>query len=106
MSVPKLPYCLGRASCERRRFFRDRVRNVWSRSREAGFAGLAALVDPSEGAHGGNRVSHVLGGYAVAVPAMSGRTNGGTLFNAVCSTLMTSKPSALIESSVRRLQSQ
>jgi hypothetical protein len=28
-------------------------------SREAGFAGLAALVDPSERAHGGNRVSPV-----------------------------------------------
>jgi hypothetical protein len=27
--------------------------------REAGLAGLAALVDPSEGAHGGNRVSPV-----------------------------------------------
>src|SRR5205823_2622371 len=59
MSVSKLPDCLGRASCERRRFFRDRVRNVWSRSREAGFAGLSALVDTSEGAHGGNRVSPV-----------------------------------------------
>jgi hypothetical protein len=28
--------------------------------REAGFAGLAALVDQNEGAHGGNRVSPVI----------------------------------------------
>ena len=42
----------------------------------------------------------------IVVSAMSGETNGGTLFSLVCSTSVTSKPSALMEASVRRLQSQ
>src|SRR6185437_997853 len=42
----------------------------------------------------------------VALPRTVGRTNGGALGNSVCSTSVTVKPTARMESRVGRLQSQ
>src|ERR1700754_391940 len=45
-------------------------------------------------------------GETVAVTTTAGRTNGGALGSAVCSTSTTAKPAARTDSSVGRLQSQ